>query len=1023
MDENTPLLNASGSNSFGPNNNVYPDRQQRRIFKKPKSYSFVQKLSKSKNRQHSFVSVPINYSATTEQNEEWIKKQKEFIERAVIKPSLKQRIAFECDTGRRGRVWELFDATLSVMFFILYIWNTQYVQPDHSPTPFPHSLQTADFVLACLIFVQYLPRVWLSKMPFRYAGSYFSIVTWISVFPVFCAYIQTIYDERMDNTYMGVDNYVFIYPLRFVRAHVAVQVLFIPVKSSLFNFSTIMRKGLKIGTTISFTFLTVAAWIHIITFKQLESNADLEELSFYDAFWFTVVSSTNGMSTNLVPENGWIRLVILYIMVAGAIFIPTHLSELLNLIQARSKYEHSYEPEKNREHMIVTGSFDATSLFEFLREFFCQDHGMVTMNTHVVILNSDEPDEEIASFLEDPAFVNRVQYVKGSSTFRRSLKKVKAETASAAFILSSKFSDKPDDEDAAQIMRALALKKYNKKLSLYVQIHLPENVPHFDFLAKEVLCIGEITMGLMAQSLVTPGFASLIVLLTTTITEKVAKKLNHGAKNNPGMDWATEYIHGAQHEVYAVTFSEAFIGKSFLECSNIIYSHLEAVLFSIGIYNKKAAYYSQTKFQTFLNPQDYIIKGDEIGFVICDDSEIITKMADFNSKTKKWFDPSNFVKKSAKSLFTDNKNLSSDEINGKYASPFRRSTSFIRPPFEDESFHASNELHGADTMDRTEILNRNIKRVEAACEMPIDSNLQDVKNHILICDHSDEFPGNLDIFLMVLREKNSSCRDSPVVILSDSEPSDGQKNSLKKFGAVFFVKGSPLRRKDLYRSKIHFADKCVVLSDASRYEEISDGIADATSLMIALNVESLAANEDCFILVECIHRETFKMIGESDSVKNNEEEYIQALMRPSFMSGNVFTPCNLDTMLCQNYYNNHIPTIIKRLIFSHEADDENLSPKIDIQRDKECRINSGHMSLVDVPSSYIGRTYKELYCYLINDHKAIPLGLYRRTIHKESTLNYIYVNPIRDCFIKESDKVYIIAAKAPIFTSEDIHEE
>jgi hypothetical protein len=41
--------------------------------------------------------------------------------------------------------------------------------------------------------------------------------------------------------------------------------------------------------------------------------------------------------------------------------------------------------------------------------------------------------------------------------------------------------------------------------------------------------------------------------------------------------------------------------------------------------------------------------------------------------------------------------------------------------------------------------------------------------------------------------------------------------------------------------------------------------------MIALNIESLTDN--CHVLVECIYRETFKMIGESDSVKNNEEDY------------------------------------------------------------------------------------------------------------------------------------------------------
>src|SRR6266498_5288946 len=96
------------------------------------------------------------------------------------------------------------------------------------------------------------------------------------------------------------------------------------------------------------------------------------------------------METNLVPDTAFTRAVILYVMVAGALFIPTALSELLTLIQQKSKYDHSYKGDKYKEHIIVTGDFDSTSLFEFLREFFCLDHGLATMNTYVVIVHPDE---------------------------------------------------------------------------------------------------------------------------------------------------------------------------------------------------------------------------------------------------------------------------------------------------------------------------------------------------------------------------------------------------------------------------------------------------------------------------------------------------------------------------------------------------------------------------------------------------------------------------------------------------------
>jgi len=105
--------------------------------------------------------------------------------------------------------------------------------------------------------------------------------------------------------------------------------------------------------------------------------------------WFCRIS-TIGTGTSIVPDSTFTRIVILYVMVAGAIFIPTHFAELLRLIAQKSKYEHSYKGERNQDHVIVAGTFDAINLFEFLREFFCEDHGLAKMQTRVIIMNPNE---------------------------------------------------------------------------------------------------------------------------------------------------------------------------------------------------------------------------------------------------------------------------------------------------------------------------------------------------------------------------------------------------------------------------------------------------------------------------------------------------------------------------------------------------------------------------------------------------------------------------------------------------------
>jgi hypothetical protein len=55
------------------------------------------------------------------------------------------------------------------------------------------------------------------------------------------------------------------------------------------------------------------------------------------------------------------------------------------------------------------GNMDGIILGDFLREFFCLDHGIETMNMIVVILSPDEPTPEIVSILNDAYYIRRVK--------------------------------------------------------------------------------------------------------------------------------------------------------------------------------------------------------------------------------------------------------------------------------------------------------------------------------------------------------------------------------------------------------------------------------------------------------------------------------------------------------------------------------------------------------------------------------------------------------------------------------------
>lgn len=137
------------------------------------------------------------------------------------------------------------------------------------------------------------------------------------------------------------------------------------------------------------------------------------------------MSSTSGLSTNIVPDNTFSRIVTFGIMIIGAIFLPTQISDLITLIRSQSDYRFSYKPLRGRQHVVVVGNLEIVSLRGFLREFYSADHGSKTLTTSVVMLASSEPSSELQALLADPIYSHRVQYIKGSCMSFKSLQKAK----------------------------------------------------------------------------------------------------------------------------------------------------------------------------------------------------------------------------------------------------------------------------------------------------------------------------------------------------------------------------------------------------------------------------------------------------------------------------------------------------------------------------------------------------------------------------------------------------------------------
>ncbi|ORZ40043.1 hypothetical protein BCR44DRAFT_1496231 [Catenaria anguillulae PL171] len=916
-------------------------------------------------------------------------------------PTLRQKIAFELDTSRSGRLLDLFDAFLSFAQCALYVVNTTYVAPPLSPLsedkaslrplfidrtnaelvtlddamaavlgghgsdkllaqgrrknaiPLPFPNICGELVITGLMLVLLLFRAYVAP-----SRSYF-FTTWFAVFTL-AATLPTIY-----LSYMSAGPIVYAFPARWARFHEALNTVLMPVKDPLIRMSPVARKTANVTGAIFFTLLTVSALIHITLYK--DERQLVRDSTFLDIFYFTVMSSTSGLSTTITHDP------------------------------SRSKFTKPYQNPGNQSHVVVTGTLDVNAIVEFLREFFCPDHGPSTITTTVVFLAPDEPS--------DPAYVSRVTYIKGTPTSFRALDRAQTRDARAVFVLSSKMTSESGDplvDDAETIMRSLAIKKYFPTMPVFAQCLLPENQSQYFYLADKVLCIEELTLGMLAQSARVPGFSTLVSLLCSSMTDDSRRELVKET-DKQGMGFLKPMIP-----------------------SRLIYINFGACLMALGVPVERTDLPPSLRFHIVLNPSEHVITGEETGLLIGTESAVVRQISEWKESMATSAEVPVPLATGAASggsrqsvvppLGTGSKSMSVPKLTTEdvdsgqgpasvlsaspplpaaasaqpastpsSSSPIRRmsldlsSLSEIRTKItagaaslaslsvvsetqhndEDHDNESENEATALDVsgggynLPRTELdLGLNAAPSSAASASYASSSL-----HVTGSDHLQAPPPSATHMphppprrrRSLQRVKASMSRtgallQSSRMLLEDDDDCAGADSILAQDvrkhiilcdaspGAVLpehldlFMQ--PLRDPkinhqmpvDLVRAGVERASKLVVMCS----QKSNKRVADAGSILTALNAESSKGAIFCVIEPVCANHPA-----------------------PSFMAGHAFSASLLDGILAQSYYSPHVLSLIKRLVFSHRP---TLLEKLMIQQ-KEREVSSAFTSSLLLPET------------------------------------------------------------------------
>ncbi|KAJ3000871.1 hypothetical protein HDV02_002334 [Globomyces sp. JEL0801] len=930
-------------------------------------------------------------------------------------------------------VWDLFDAFINTLFVVEYIILTVYsMGPRETPTappPPPQIFEDIDFILAMVLLFQWLPRLYFTLNVLELLKSLWAAFTVVSCFSVTLVYFSYAY---MEGTFLEGGVVVFLYPFRFWRKHS-------------FTKSPITQKAVLIGLTITSTLAIVAAWVHICLYKVQKYY----DLSYGDIFYTIVVSSTSGLSTQIVPDNNLSRMITLGVMVVGAIYIPAQLSELLALMSNVSKYAIPYESIGRQQHALLIGNLEIVSLRGFLREFFSSDHGTLTLTTKIVILAPDEPSAELEALLHDPVYSQRVQYVKGSAISFKALKKVKAENAVAAFILSSKVSDvSPVEEDSKTVMRCLALRKFQPKLIIYAQILLPRNKTHLEGLADHILCIDEFKLGMAAQSCLAPGFSTLLYLLTNSISEKTGGDLqSYGDK-----EWIREYLNGAVMELYEIKLSETYQNIKFGDAAIAVFKHFGVILFALGLDTV------ETEDGTFganqrivFNPQDRVLRGGERAYVITDQSATARQVARFKfddihhdihnlsfwnneqinlhfAKAMKHFTSSE--KKSLRSISrTDKSQFESleqlpvvDSSNGKGKKPMQSDFTVIPARKNSQNVEAeapsAAQICGTSSNGTSTSLGKDsdskssVKKSKGAFDswiaplMALDTTVLSPDSNEPSYKPAMSFPITLAYFIAPYRQKDPL---TPIVVLCTSPPDPEDWALLEEYNYIYYIIGTPLLRRDLRKAKVSEASRTVVFADPY-LENTSHRSVDSTALLSLLNIQALCSDDENFVIVEFIHNQNMKLIGNATfkqptvNASNVTQMHLQNII-PAFCGGHVFSQSMFHSILCQAYYEHNLLAVLKLFLFNGTEGAQ--------ETPTSC---TGQFYQVPLPvdDRFVGLPFGTLFSLLIQQYKCIPLGLYRQSLEsEEKRFQYVILKPTPSLIIRTGDCVFLIGPRKP----------
>ena len=493
----------------------------------------------------------------------------------------------------------------------------EYIVETYQGDNIPESLFLLEKIFAGIFSFDWLLSFFLADHKLIHITSFFSMVDLLTVIPIWITYSKEC--PTFSETY-GNPQLLFLWVmyasnttriLRALRCRRYVEKID----------DAVNRAVGDMAITITVLILFLAALM-----KFLEAEAQPYQFNTW-MYYIVITIATVGYG-DYSPQTTLGQVLCMCMIMFAIIYVPRLTNEVIEKMSLQSVYARiSYRVQgKHSLHVMLCGDVTTTSLGEFFEELFHEDHDNSELNA--VILHPSRPTYDLLMMLQEPEMIN-VVYLEGSALISADLYRARADVAVAIFIMTNKFSDDADKEDAKTILQQLSIKQYiqlleNAKMPLFVlQLIRPENRRHLPNLGDDhddglmLVCLNEIKMGVMAKSLVYPGSSTLIMNLISSFADEDEDEddegndhqsdvFDEGLNSESGklfIDWLMEYKKGCDWEIYTTELSDAFNGAKFCELSNLLYQKMGIILFGLQIHDLL----KPGRARLILNPADFVI--------------------------------------------------------------------------------------------------------------------------------------------------------------------------------------------------------------------------------------------------------------------------------------------------------------------------------------------------------------------------------------------------------------------------------